>query len=365
MKQKLSSLFSEKKNHRLFLSEKGVALILTLVMVSLLTGWALSLNLKVRNNVIETIGLNKRLSLYDRASSGVDIAKLILIKDKKGSQSDSLHEFWADQEMIDKYLLKLGFSKDELQLNIIDQLSKIQINALVNYPNSKNASQVKLWERFLDGLRTKFPDLITNPYDIINPLLDWLDYGDDDAITGLSGAETSYYESEKSLYMPRNGPIKSIEEISLTKGITEKLWYNAGISAIALEYLTIDGIVKRSGKSYNYEGKININTASHPVISALIKDKAYLHMAQEIVSYRDEKSQGKFIHKLEGEWYKKCPGCEDVPIQDNIITTSSDIFRIVSKAFDGKISVEIDCVVKRIKTDDGKWDCQVIRWVTN
>lgn len=350
--------------NRIFRSQRGIALILTLVMVTLLTGWALSLNLRVRNTLFETIEMKKRISLYDRAESGIDIAKIILIKDREAGESDTLHEFWADEAKIAEYIKALGFKDKELQIKIIDQLSKIQINALVLFPNNKNGLQVKLWERFLDGLKTEFPELIKNPYDIINPILDWLDYGDDDAITGLTGAETDYYESEGQRYLPRNGPMKSVDEISLTKGVSEKLWNKVSISGIAHEYLTIDGNIQRSGKTFNYMGKININTAPQAVIAALITDNAFLHMAEEIVAYRDEQSDGKFVHDLEGAWYKECDGCKEVPLSEKLITTSSDIFRIISIAKDGEEQIKIDCVIEREKNKDGKWSCKNISWIT-
>ena len=362
-KQKLKCLFSEKKKTSLFFSEKGMALIITLVMVTLLTGWALSINLKVRNTLVETIGLKKRIMLSNRAAAGIDIAKIILIKDKDGSKNDSVQEFWADKEKIKEYVRKLGYSKQDLNIQITDELSKIQINALVNYPNSKNGKQVKLWERFLDGLRVEFPELIKNPYDIINPLLDWLDYGDDDAVTGLTGAEKPYYEAEKKRYLPRNGPIKSIEELSQVKGVTEKLWNKVSIPGIAEEYLTTCGMIKRSGNNFSFEGKININTAPKAVITALIKDNAFLHVAEEVVAFREEKSQGKFLHELNEKWYKKCPGCEEVPFAEDLITESSDVFRIISSASEGDFSVSITCIVKREKDENGKSECTILKWI--
>lgn len=349
--------------NRILYSQKGMALIITLVMVTLLTGWALNLNIKVRDSLVKTIGLKKRTELYDKACAGVDIAKLILIRDKENTQNDSIQEFWADDERISEFLFNLGFSKDELEIKIIDELSKIQINALVNFPNLKKSVQVKLWERFLDGLRYEFPELIKNPYDIINPLLDWLDYNEDDAITGLTGAEKGYYESKKQMETPRNGPMKSVEELSFVRGVNEKLWNKVSISGMADNYLTTNGKVNRSGNSFFYEGKININTAPAAVITALVKDKAQIQAAESVVSFRDEKSEGKFVHQLEKKWYKKCPGCTDIKFQEDLITDSSDIFKIISTAKDGDYNISIETIIQRKKGKNGKWECEILKWV--
>lgn len=332
-------------------------------MVTLLAGWALSLNMKVRDVLVETTILKKRFSLYEKAKAGVYIAQKILIEDKKSNEVDSIQELWANEKEIEKYLFLLGYDKKELKLEITDSLSKIQINALVSYPNKKNGLQVKLWERFLDGLRFEYPELIKNPYDIINPLLDWLDFKDDDSITGITGAEKHYYESENKL-LPRNGPMKSLEELSYVKGVTEKLWNKVYNSGIADKYFTVEGNVKRSGSSFEYEGKININTAPMPIIGALIEDHAFYHMAEEICSLREQKVENKYLYDLTGEWYKKCPGCEDIPFAEDLITTSSDIFEVKSTATDGDISVIINCVMRRETDKSGKWTVEVLKWRT-
>jgi len=63
------------------------------------------------------------------------------------------------------------------------------------------------------------------PTAIINSLKDWLDSGDDDAITGLSGAESSYYQSLDIPYPCKNGPVLHVGELALIKGIIPELLY--------------------------------------------------------------------------------------------------------------------------------------------
>jgi general secretion pathway protein K len=362
LKQKSNFLFSGKKKNRFFSNQKGIALIVTLVMVTLLAGWAISLNVKVRDLLFEAVILKKRTMLYDRAKAGIEIASMMLVKDKMTSETDSVQEFWADKDQINFYLGLLGFSPDELEIKITDVLSKIQINALLEFPNQKNEEQIRLWERFLDGVRMDHPDLIDNPYDIINPLLDWLDYGDDDSLTGLSGAEEAYYSAENKV-PPRNGPLKSVEELSLVKGVNEKLWNKVYNSGIADKYLTAEGDVERSGSTYRYKGRININTAPPLIVSALITDNAFLHMADEICSYREEKSEGRYVNSLDEDWYRKCAGCEDVPLAENLITTSSDVFEVESSASEEGLKVKIRAVLRRYTDKDGKWDIKTEKWI--
>ncbi|WP_172683931.1 type II secretion system protein GspK [Desulfosarcina cetonica] len=72
-----------------------------------------------------------------------------------------------------------------------------------------------MWERLLEHVFSLFeaqPD--SDPNMIINSLKDWLDSGDDDAITGLSGAESDYYEGLEPPYSCKNGPMDNLGEVA-------------------------------------------------------------------------------------------------------------------------------------------------------
>jgi general secretion pathway protein K len=58
-----------------------------------------------------------------------------------------------------------------------------------------------LWERFLRLIADQHESQENfEPNTIIDPLKDWLDSGDDEAITGLNGAESEYYQDLVSPY---------------------------------------------------------------------------------------------------------------------------------------------------------------------
>ena len=65
------------------------------------------------------------------ASSGVHAAMALLVKDKGESNFDSLQEDWANPEKIDEILQEIPFDNGKLAVVITDELSKIQVNALV------------------------------------------------------------------------------------------------------------------------------------------------------------------------------------------------------------------------------------------
>lgn len=63
--------------------------------------------------------------------------------------------------------------------------------------------------------------------EMADSLLDWLD---ENADPGQSGAEESYYSSLSPPYAPANGPLHSIDELLMVKGWTPKLLYGEDVN---------------------------------------------------------------------------------------------------------------------------------------
>ncbi len=178
-------------------NNKGLALLITLSIITVLIAVAFELNRQVGKSVSRSGASRDRLTLQHRIETGVNLAEAILVRDKEQTEVDSVQEEWADPEKINTYLRQAGFEGDELRLLISDELARLQINALVLFPEGRqfNPPQRELWLRFLDMLLTQQEQNVTaafsepmEPDMIINPVKDWLDSGDDDAITGLTGA---------------------------------------------------------------------------------------------------------------------------------------------------------------------------------
>jgi general secretion pathway protein K len=288
----------------------------------------------------------------------------LLIDDKKDTNIDSVQETWADPETIAATLKTLVFENGRLNYVIEDERGRIQINALVQYPQGKqfNQRQTLLWLRFLAGFKsaeTLFADV--EPITIINSLKDWLDFGDDDAITGLTGAESDYYEALDPPYSCRNGPIQHISELTLIRGMSPALFTGLENQLGLSHYLTIHGM-SRQGSRFTFNGKINLNTAPEPVIKALLPEEL-ANLAKAIVDYRVEKSDGQFVNNISNPmWYKKVPGVGDVTIHSSLITPVSDLFRIRAAAVIGHHQKGASVIIRRKKeSESGKWYCQVIR----
>jgi general secretion pathway protein K len=262
------------------------------------------------------------------------------------------------------------FEDGRLSLVITDELGKIQVNALVNYPDSRqfNEAQRTLWERFLQHyadrkeLKLDLKD-DSEPAAIINSLKDWLDSGDDDAITGLSGAESSTYEDREPPYPARNGPVQDLDELLLVKGITPELFYGRpeipGISS----YLTVHGATPGEGTGVTFPGRINIATAELPVLFALVpaENNDLVETLDEL--RRDMVSGKQTVNMKSPNWFTQIPGLAGLKLDPKLITAASDVFRVESTATLHDADLTITAVVQRVQAPKaGKWTCRILSW---
>ena len=347
-------------------NNRGVALIITLSIIAVLVMTTLELNRKARSSVYIARVFKERIQLHQMAMSGVHAAMALLIADKENSDIDSIQEGWAHSETIEALLLELPFDQGDLRVAIEDELGKIQVNALVNYPEGKvfNVSQRRMWEHFLD---LAIPSLDrtddTAPGPIINALKDWLDFGDDDLITGLSGAESEYYLDLDPAYTCQNGPINHLSDLLLVKGVSANLFEGVGGIPGISSYMTVWGASESGNNQYTFKGAININTADLPVIAAILPAESE-HLAQSIFAYREEMSNGSYVHDLDGAtWYRDAPGCSDLEIDSALIQTQSDLFRVYTQAGLRGISLSAQAVIRRVKDKKtGKWHAKILSW---
>lgn len=347
-------------------NNRGIALLITISMTTILIAAALEYNRRARFSIVSAAAARDRLTLSYMASSGVNAAMALLVKDKSESAIDTLEEDWANPEKIDEMLQEIPFENGKLSVTITDELSKIQVNALVNFPDSHqfNEPQIMLWDRFLRYIGSE-DDLKddSDPVAIVNSVKDWLDSGDDDATTGLSGAENSYYEDLEPPYQSRNGPMLDLNDLLLIKGITPKLFNGSEQTPGMADNMTVYGMTVGAGTSYNWPGRININTAGVPVIAALL-GLDNQELAQTLSELRQEATADKDNHDFSNpQWYKEIAGFGDIAVNPNLITTSSDVFRVKSEAAINETKASVTAVVQRVQSPEShKWTCKILSW---
>lgn len=340
---------------------------ITLAVIAAILSAAVYVNTKVRRD-FEAAAASKDIGqMRAMTSSGVNVAMAILIRDRKESNIDTLQEDWANQKFLDESASKLAFEKGRVFLRISDEKAKVQVNALVKYPESRyfNEVQQQFWIHFFGLVIKSDPDSpeSSRPESIIEPLKDWLDSGDDDAITGTEGAEDSYYRSLENPYNCRNGRMTYPDEIFLVKNISREKMAKSGILDLS-EILTVYcGIPGQNNEGLTFDGKININTASQAVLAGLLPEGKE-GLAAEIAAYRKDKIEGSFVNDLsKSTWYKDVPGCEDLTIKPELITMASDFFRIDSAAvMDDGMTLCETVTIQRVKNNEkqGALECRIL-----
>jgi len=347
-------------------SKRGIALLITLTVTTLLVTTVLEMNRRVRSGLTAAAVMRDRTTLLLMAEAGVQVAMAVLIKDKQTSRTDTIQEDWANPKFLQQAMETLPFENGKVEVGVQDEKGKIQVNALVDTPGGHqfNPAQQLLWERFLAIMGPVLEiedDLETTA--VINAIKDWIDSGDDDAVSGLSGAESDYYQALEPPYACRNAPIPYLNEMLKIKGIVPELFFGnqemPGIGA----YLTVWGATSANDNALTFNGKININTAELPVIAAMLPTENQ-DLAQAIFDYRQEVSDDQFVNDISNPgWLRNVPGAADLKVDPKLMTTASDIFKIESTATANERSLRVTAVVRRLKEKKtGKTVCSVLTW---
>jgi len=358
-------------------NEKGVALVVTLAIVAILIAAAFQLSKFTGDSAMSAMAEKDRFQAGQMALSGINLAMMILARDAADNTIDSVQEAWADPDRLSTAVNELGFDTDTLTIKIIDELSKIQVNALLaKFPgNLINPDQMRIWEHFftLEFSNDKEMDE-RDPEKIINSIKDWLDSGDDDTISGLSGAESDYYLGLEPPYECANGPFNYIDELLSVKGIPTDFLQNkiqaeteenAKVPQLS-ELFTVYGLdPEKDGNGYKYPGRVNINTAGIDVLAVLLPEGMEA-FAQDLADFRDEKEEtgDTYINLLDKGWYEEVIALsktEKIKFESTI-RYSSDIFKVECVGRQADARVTLSAFVKRRKDkESGKWMCRIIQ----
>ena len=184
------------------------------------------------------------------------------------SEKERRKDYWRPRH--EPYSLELGGRRYDVFIE--DEQGRLNINFL-------DEDNREIFKRLLEvrGVTKGEAEVITDS------LLDWLD---EDDFPEPKGAESKFYESLPEPYTNRNGPLESLEELTLVKGVSP------GVYERIEEDLTV------SGK----ELKININSASSGVVHAVLGIKP--KEAGKLVAFVKEKGGIKNIDELKDIFFR-------------------------------------------------------------
>lgn len=336
--------------------ESGVALVLALLFVVLLTALVVDFAYEIQVDASLVESFTSDTEAYMAAKSGIatslgTLAADLFFADEEVAATDadyydSLDEPWADDPPI------VPLNDAVVTATITDEYAKINLNAMiVNANGTGNATEFR---QVVDAVRYIFElrAMDTNP---VGAIIDWLDTDDD--VHPEAGAENSYYEALETPYRCKNGPMDSIEELLLIPGITPEVYYgedDSGQPALP-ELFTVHGDV---------EGRVNVNTAQPLVLEAIFAAEGRAAdpagQADAVIQQREE--YGPFTSESELQAFDLYPPPPPEPNQQDqnqnqpvpadpqdpvMVTVASEVFRIVSDGQSGEASVRIEAYVWR------------------
>ncbi|MBA7605893.1 hypothetical protein ES703_13028 [subsurface metagenome] len=294
--------------------QRGMVLVLTLVVITILAVLVLEFNYLMRVEVEIAGNYRDSLKAYYLANSGVNFAYLLL-RDDDDLSCDSLDEDWA--------LAKPPVAMEEgtVTFQIIDECGKININSLLTKKGKIDDRKKAVLERLFEVLEIdkKLADVVC----------DWLDK--DDEVRDF-GTEDDYYSNLENPYPCKNGPLNTIDELFLLKDFNDEVFYGKEKERGSLNsYLTVYG-----------DHKVNINTAPDIVFQSLHPDIDG-SLAQEIVEYRGEHPFKKITD------LKEVFGIDDRLYNEisPLITVKSSFFQVYATGSLGEARKRIETILER------------------
>ena len=326
-------------------TDKGTVLILILLIITVLTVTIMESMHLMQVETLSSRIYQQSFQSKSLAKSGTAIAKFLLLQDKiddeeEEESSDHCGEPWGKFPKNEK-IPTPELDSGKYNGTITDEQSKFPINHLV----TENGEYQKSYKNILFRLLRREPFALedTQAKKILQGIKDWID--NDNSPTGEFGAEKNYYLSKKTGYSCPNSLITSLSELRLIRGINNKIYNGNKEQAGLKDLLTV----------YS-NGKININTAPKPLLSAMVKPTVNKETAKEfakkMLDYRRDRTHYDFLS--ESDWYRnRMAGYNDIQLPGNIVTTKSSYFSVNINGIKGEYSTSRYIILKR-KQKDGK-----------
>jgi general secretion pathway protein K len=245
-----------------------VALIAVLVLSALAAGFALSMKVETRL----AFNANSETQLYWLGRSGVELARWVLTQER--CPYDSLNQIWAGGPGSDCETNGplAGFSLNNhpvgggtVSVKIIDLERKVNIN-------TANNAEI---QQALTVMGVDANDISV----VADSIQDWIGPAGPPRV---AGAESDYYQGLDPPYYAKNAPIDDLSELLLVRGVTPEMYYGGSSTNHApAAFQHKLGLGTAPGEAPNYPfglvdvftpistGRINLNTADANVLQMI------------------------------------------------------------------------------------------------
>lgn len=272
--------------------ESGMALVLTMLILTLVAVLVLDLHYQMRVDVHTSANFRDGVRSYYLAKAGVTVVKELFRRNVQ-----ELEELKSMLLAGGAHTLPIG--EGSVTVRVVDETGKINVNALVldtsttqptagaqvrqgqQSSQQGDASAVNPWIQITEDL---FQRLGIDPT-LVGALMDWIDI--DDIPTGSGGAESSYYRALEKPYSARNGALETTGELRLVRGFTDEVLLKLGarrvggiVDPATNLYLTALPLPQGGG------WRVNLNTAPAALLESLTREVG--QFADAIVQLRTQ-----------------------------------------------------------------------------
>lgn len=282
-------------------SEKGMAVVLTLLIMAMITAMVVEFVYGVYTTNAGLYNWREAQKLSLAAKSGISLTTKIISE----NQNRYSYTYPGSIEMPVENILK-GFS-GKVVIRVVDENGKFNLNSLI-WPNgTTNETAFDSFIRLLKNL-----NLDEN---IAYRVADWID----------RDLEPRKRDSEEGA---KNDYLDSVDELLLVKGIDSQA------------YDKLSPLVTVYGIEQVYNNLININTASRAVIMSL-DDNITEALAERVINYRALEPFNRVSDLVRVAGFEGPLGQSLM----NKITVKASNFRITSVAEEDRIKRVIECVI--------------------
>ena len=287
------------------IKQKGLALVLVLWVLSLLTIMAGSFTLSMRREASIIAGIRNNAQALAVAESGIAMAEMMLLNPDQNKR-------WR----ADGSIYEINSTDAKVRVRLSSETGKIDIN--------------KADETLLKGLMAHAPIDEERQSKLVGAILDWRDKDD---LVHIDGAEKREYKDAGLSYLPRNKPFQAIEELQLVLGMDKTV------------FMWIEPLVT----VYSGQQQVNLQQASKEVLQVI----PGLDMGQ-IDSYLTARLESA-INNLPAPPFPSISGLNNAAGQNMVLT-------LVSEALlDDESSAVISTIIKQ---SDGTQSTpfQILKW---
>jgi type II secretory pathway component PulK len=361
------SRYWQPRTARLLANQHGVALILTLFIVALVTILILEYHFDATVELELADNFARDAQAYQAALVGLQFARTILQKDDN-TNTDAPSELWATtglfgctspQQLLamardytatslaqpDKDNAPASDTAETLQLQpcvsltIVDEARKLPINALVDREtDTVNQAWQQIFERFFATL-----ELTTDASDPVAALIDWIDLSPGHL---EGGAEDEYYATLPNPYTTPDRPMEVPEELALVRHFDcetlAKLFPGRTCKEVPLLDLGSNLYLTPYSDGPN-EARVNLNTANEVVLLALTGEN---RLCVDDILEKRLAFEGQVLSEAISD-IGSLITCKDILNFDKVAGVKSTYFRIESVGVMGDIRKRVVAVVKR------------------